>query len=126
MVMMEIVGDDAMRFGIGARNRAENLRHCPLAVPRGTGPARAFGAVRPLFLEPRPIDRAPVEPRRGSGLQALHPEPKILELEAEIFLGRLVQASTANDLLSYEYFTAKKGPGGQNNGFSLNKTSFMA
>src|SRR3546814_6982112 len=35
---MKIVGDDRVRRRVGAGDRAENLRHGPLVIPRRTGP----------------------------------------------------------------------------------------
>src|SRR3546814_3220467 len=66
---MKIVGDDRVRRRVGAGDRAENLRHGPLVIPRRTGPV---ATVRRLFLEARPVDRPPVEARRRPGLEPRH------------------------------------------------------
>src|SRR3546814_20959273 len=83
---------------MGARDRAENLRHRPLAVPRGTGPVRALGAVRRLFAQPRPIDRPSVEPRRRPRLEPRHRPLYTAQLLREAMRARLTAAPALHPL----------------------------
>jgi hypothetical protein len=107
---IEIRRDDRMRPGVGPRDCAENLGHRPRAVPRGTGPARALGAVRWLFVEPRPVDRPTVEPRRRSGLEPRHRQFGAAQLLREPVRAGLADASALHPLLAAEEASAEEGP----------------
>ena len=72
------------------------------------------------------VDAVLVQPRRGSGLEALHPEAQILKLEAQAIFGGFVQASGVDDGFPDEYFSSQEGSGGQNDGFGLQKARFSA
>ena len=72
------------------------------------------------------VDAVLVQSRRGSGLEAFHPEADVLKLEAQAIFGGLVQASGADDGFPDEHFAAQEGPGGQNDRFSLQKARFSS
>src|SRR3546814_18348217 len=89
-----------MRRRVGACDRAENLRHRPPFVPRGTGPV---AAVRRLFVELCPIDRPPVEARRRPGLEPRHRPIGDAELLHKPVRPRLADASPLHPLLAAEH-----------------------
>ena len=62
---------------IGAGDGAEQLRRRPPLAHRRHGPAVP---VRRLALQPRPVDRPSVEPRRGPGLEARKRKVERVEL----------------------------------------------
>ena len=64
---VEVGADDVVRPLVGPRDRAAQLR-LPHAVVQSADIVQRRSIAR-LLLEPRPVDRPPVEPRRRPGLQ---------------------------------------------------------
>ena len=79
-----------------------------------------------LHDHPAIIDAVLVQPRRGSGLETLHPEAQILQLQAQAVLGGFAETSATDDVLADENLAAQKGSGGQNDGFRGQKARFSA
>ena len=63
-----------------------------------------------------------VQPRWRAGLEALHAEAQIPELEAELLLGRLAETAGLDAVLADVDAAAEEGSGGQNDGFCLQNT----
>jgi hypothetical protein len=106
---VEIRRDDRVTFRVRSRDRTENLRHRPAAVPRGTGPVGTIDAVGRLLLEPRPVDRPPVEPRWGSRLEPRHRQIGGAELLGKPVRPGLADASTLHPFLAAEQLSAEEG-----------------
>ena len=69
--LTEIVADDRVGALGRPRDRAGELR-CPLRLSQTEKGHRPKVAVGRLLVEPRPVDRPAIEPRRRPGLQAPH------------------------------------------------------
>src|SRR3546814_6997380 len=95
---------------VGAGDRAENLRHGPLVIPRRTGPG---ATVRRLFLEARPGDRPPVEARRRPGLEPRHRQIGGAELLREAACPGFADAAALHPLLAAKHPAAEEGAGGE-------------
>ena len=107
---VEIGADRVMPCLRGAGDGAKHLRVHPARGERRHGPGLA---VRRLLLEHRPVDGAPVEPRRGSGLEARHGEICPAQLPGEALGGVLADAATLEPLLAAKQHAAEESAGAQ-------------
>lgn len=97
-----------MRFAIGPGDRAEHLWIHTATRKRRHGPILA---VRRLFFERGPVDGAPVEPRRGPGLEARHREVGFTELRRKDARCIFADAATFETLLAAKQRPAEESPG---------------
>ena len=112
--------DDVVRARIGARNRAEHLRHRPRRRQRRHRPG--FG-IAGLFGQPRPVDRATIQPGRRTRFQSRHRQIGGAQLSGQPMRRALADAAALHPFLTPEQTAAKEGARTQDHGGCLKRVA---
>ena len=96
-----------MRARVSPGDRTGELRKGLPVIERGHAPADAIAG---LLLEPGPVDRTPIEPRRRSRLQATLRQPDCAKLLAERDRSPFAEPASRHRLLPDEQPRLEEGP----------------
>ena len=107
---VEIRADDLVGARVGAGDGAEELRRHPAFAHRRHGPAIL---VRRLALELRPVDGAPVQPRRRPGLEPGERQLEIMELVRQRRRGPFPDPAAGTAAHAEMKLAAEEGAGGE-------------
>src|SRR5208283_3512993 len=106
---MHVLANDAMRLFGGKGDVARHLR-VVMRNPPGAEAERSRIQIARLLLEPLPINRASVEPRRRPGFEPASAQAKLLERFAQQHRCRFSRTSGGILLLSAVNQPVKKSP----------------
>src|SRR6185503_14732109 len=112
---VHVLPNNAARFFRGPGDVAGNLR-VVVGHPPGPKTERGRIAIAGLELEPRPVDRASIEPRRRSGLQPATAQTKSFQRLTQQNRRRLARPASGILLLPAVNQAVQEGSGGDDNG----------
>src|SRR6478672_1309744 len=105
---VEVGSDDVVGARARPRDRATKLRRANAVIERAHAPDPRIAR---LFLEPRPVDRPSVEPRRRPRLQSPLAQADLADLSRQPDRGSLAAAAAVDYPIADEHARVEERPG---------------